>query len=145
MIFKINKLKKIPFRAIIFFLATLLSCFSYIEQSLAGSNTSPYIGILKNELIEALVKDHVCKDREKCREILHMRGEGYSKIYLNMYDQADTLLASHVAEFFITKGLKITEGTPIALRVFPKPKSEYMGLRYAFGSDDYLIKLELNK
>ncbi len=145
MFFKIKKSKKTPFRAVTFLLVLIISGFSCIEQSLAGSPSSPYVDTLKIELIKVLIRDHVCENDQICREMLYMPTEGYSRIYLNMYGQTDTVLASHVAAFFVEKGLKITEGTPIALRVFPKPKDDYMGLRYAFGSNDYLMKLELNK
>jgi hypothetical protein len=147
MFFKIKKLRTLASRAKIFFFASLLCYFSYFEQSMAGSYYSPYVSTLKDKLIDSLVENNVCKNREICREILHMYAEGTSRIYLNMYDQSDTELASHVAAFFIKEGLKITKGIPITLSTYPKPKDEYMnkGFKYAFGNDEYLINLEINK
>lgn len=140
MYFKTQKnkksLKKIALYCLICFLGG-----SFIEQSLAGGAISPYADILKNELIKSLIKDKVCENYDACREILQMQAAGYSKIYLNMYEQPNTVLFSHVASFFITKGSKITNGTPIILSFYPYSIDYYN----AFGKRKYFIRLEINK
>ena len=145
MFFKLRRAKIIGFRTIAFFLVALLSFFSYVEQARAGSIFSQEAEMLINALHKDLIKKRVCDNDFMCSEMLQTLTEGNKRIYLNMYGQTDTVLASYVVAFFIEKGKIITGGIPITLRVFPKPKTEYMGLKYAFGSNEYLIKLELNK
>ncbi len=113
----------------------------YIEQSIAGSGTSPYADTLKNELIKSLIKENICKDHDVCKKMLQIQAAGYSKIYLSMYEQSNTLFFSHVASFFINEGLKITNGTTITLFSYPRALDYYN----TFGNKEYFIKLELNK
>lgn len=133
------------YRKPIIFLIIFLGIFSYVEKSLAGDATSPYVSTLKNNLVEALIKDGICQDRILCRKNLQMRTEGYKRIYLNIYNQADVEIISYTTAFFIKEGLKITKGAPITLSIYPKSADDYMGFKYSFNNNDYLINLELNK
>lgn len=147
MFFTKIKLKKIRFRAAIFLLASMLSGFSYMEQSIAGGFSSPYSDKLIDGLIDYLIKHDVCDSDSTCGKMIQTRTEGTKRIYINMYGQTDLVVASHAVAFFIEQAPKITEGTPTTLHVYPKTKDEYMnkGFKYAFGNNEYLIKLELNK
>ena len=73
-----------------------------------------------------------------------MYREDGDRIYLNMYAQTDMNLSGIVVKFIVEKGIKITGGMPITLRVFHKPKTQYLGLKSIFGKDES-IKLEINK
>lgn len=127
----------------IVYLLVFLSFLSHPEKATAGNATPEQIYTLKEALRKKLVKEGICLNIDDCAPMLH---EGSNKrIYLNLYGQTDQKLSSYIIDFFIQEGIKITEGIPISLRVFPKVKDEYLGLKYTFGSNDYLIKLDINK
>ncbi len=142
MSFKTKKNKTTLQKIFLYSFIAFLGSF-YIEPSIAGGATPDATYELKEALRKTLVKQGLCLNIEDCVSMSH---EGSTKrIYLNLYDQIDKKLASHIVDFFIQEGIKITGGIPISFRVFPKDKEEYLGLRYTFGSNDYLIKLEINK
>jgi len=125
MLFKTKKSRTILQKIILYSFISFLGG-AYVEQSMAGSSTSPYIKTLKDELINSLIKDNICKEKITCRKKIQMQGAGYSKIYLNMYEQTDTFLTSYVTDFLIKEGLKITNHTTITLSIYSKPLEDYM-------------------
>ncbi len=133
-------LKKIILYSFISFLGT-----SHIEQSMAGSSTSAYVDPLIDGLIEYLVKHKVCDSKNTCGKMIEARTEGTKRVYINIYNQTNIAVISHAVAFFTENAMKLTEGTPVTLSFYPKSHDDYMGFKYAFGNNEYLINLELNK
>lgn len=139
---KIKVSKKIILCCLIYFLGSV-----YSEQSLAGGGYSDYSDLLIDGLIEYLIKHKICDSDRSCGKMIQTRTEGSKRIYINMYGQTNTIVTSNAVAFFIEEALKISEGTPVTLSAYPKPNDEYMnkGFKYAFGNNEYIINLELNK
>lgn len=127
---------------------SLVAYLGAIGTSVAGDRFSEQGSALTKALIYQLMAQGVCKDIKNCNDALQMYREDGSRIYLNMYAQTDMTLASTVAGFLVARGLKITEGMPITLRVYPGPKTQYlgsMGSMAIIGINLESIKLEINK
>ena len=125
---------------------TLLSALLFSELSFAGAGFTEQGNALTAALYDELVKQKVCSINTQLStcSLQMLRADG-KRIHLNMYGQTDTLLASKVAAFLVEKGIIITRGMPITLKVFPAPKTEYLGLKSVFGLTDATLKLEINK
>ncbi len=132
-------LQKIIIYSFISFLGT-----SNIEQAIAGGATSPYVVPMIDGLIEYLIKHKVCDSEQTCGKMIETFTEGTKRVYINMYGQTDTAVTSHAVAFFTEEALKISEGTPITLSVFPKPHDDYVNQDF-FSKKDHLIQLTLNK
>ena len=121
-----------------------LICIGLLENSMAGGKFSDQGNALYKSLHDELIAKSVCTNFQNCSDALQMYGEDGDRIYLNMYAQTDMNLSGIVVKFIVEKGIKITGGMPITLRVFHKPKTQYLGLKSIFGKDES-IKLEINK
>ena len=133
-----------------FFLTTALVTFLvgllFSQVSFAGGGFTEQGNKLSEALYNELIKKRVCTDNHACFDALQMYGADSKRIYLSMYGQKNMLFASEVVTFLIEKGLKITDGMPITLKVFPAPQSYYLGFfKGLFGNNDEVMKLELNK
>jgi hypothetical protein len=122
---------------------TLLAALIFSELSFAGYSDQG--DALSQALYEDLVKKRVCSNMPACSQMLQMYGSDGKRILLNMYAQKDTVLVSKVVAFLVEKGLKISRGMPITLKVFSAPKSKYLGLKSISSKNDEFLKLELNK
>ena len=125
---------------VIFFTSLVFS-----QASFAGGGFTEQGDALSEALYDELIKTRACSDDLMCTRSLQIYRADGKRIHLNMYGQKDTVLASIVVSFFIEKGLKITRGMPISLKVFSGPKSQYLGLKSIFGKNEEILKLELNK
>lgn len=120
--------------------------FVLAGSSMAGSGFSDQGNALFKALNEHLISKGICKDNRNCHNVHQIFREDSSKhIYLNMYGQSDGVLVSIITEFLVTKGLKITNGMPITLRVFSGPHEQYEGLKRMLGQNGESIKLEIHK
>jgi hypothetical protein len=125
---------------------TLLVGLLCSEASFADAGYTEQGNALTKALKEDLIQQGICSldTRLPTCDLQMYRADG-KRIHLNMYGQTDTILASKVAAFLVEKGLKISRGMPITLKVFSAPKSKYLGLKSIFSKNDELLKLELNK
>jgi hypothetical protein len=114
-------------------------------KSFSGKDFSKQGNALYKSLVEELIKQRMCTEYQSCFEILQLYSDDGDRIYMNMYGQINTKISSIVISHFIKKGISTTDGMPITLRIFPKPKSEYVGLWSIFKKSDESIKLEINK
>lgn len=126
----------------------ILASIGATGVSIASDGSSPQGSALTKALFDQLKAQGVCKDNRSCNDALQMYREDGKRIYLNMYSQKDKKLASIVAEFLVARGLQITGGLPITLRVYPDPKTQYLGPvgnLAIIGVTPESIKLEINK
>lgn len=125
---------------------TFASALFFSQPASAGAGFSEQGNALSKALYNDLLKKGICTNVRACAESLQMYREDGKRIYVNMYGQKNTILASKVAAFYIEKGLNITGGMPITLKVFTGPKTQYLGLiKGLFGNNEEILKLELNK
>ena len=120
----------------------------FSQALLAGGRFTEQGNKLSEALYNELVKKGICSaDTHACAKPFQMyREDDGNRIYLNLYGQKDMLLASKIVEFYVKKGLKITDGMPITFKVFPEPKEHYLGFfKGLFGNNEQSLKLELNK
>lgn len=111
----------------------------------AGEKYSEQGHALSKALVVELVKEKICVDVKACAEMLQMYGEDGDRIHLHIYSQTNRSFVSAVSRYLIESGLKVTGGVPITLLAFPGSHAQYMGIKAAFGSKEYAIKLEINK
>jgi hypothetical protein len=124
---------------------TMLAALLFSELSFAGAGFAEQGNALSKALYEELVKKRVCSDLKECHQSIQLYREDGKRIFLNLYGQKDTKLASKIVAFYIEKGLKITGGMPITFKVFPGPKTQYLGFfRGMFSNDGETLRLELN-
>ena len=118
----------------------LFSPATFARSELTGRSNA-----LAKALSTELIKQGICIDSQTCWAYLQMERKEGKKIYLNLYGQKNTLLASKIANFLVEKGLKITGEIPITFKVFSEPKTHYQGVKSMFVNNKELLQLELNK
>jgi hypothetical protein len=123
----------------------ILCYFGFMGNVMSGDKFSEQGSALTKLMYEELINKGICADRQSCFNLVQMYREDGDRIYLNMYAQTNMSLSSVVAQFMVEKGIKITDGKPITLRIFSKPKTEHLGLKSIFGPRGESIKLEINK
>jgi hypothetical protein len=124
----------------------LITYFGMMGASMGGYGFSNQGNALTKALDDYLIVQGVCKDFQTCQNALQMyREDSRDCIYLNMYRQTDTALASTVTAFLVARGLKITGGMAITLHVYSGSHEQYADIKRIFGQSQQSIKLELNK
>ena len=114
--------------------AAILTTTLLCPSAKAGGYISDKTDDLVAKTFIYLIKNGYCPNKESCSKEEHVFFfvEESTRIYLNIYDQLDNLIAGGIAKFFLDEGLRITEGKPISLGVFRGLHSEYEGLSNAF-------------
>lgn len=107
--------------------AVLMICTScFALTCLAGSGFSDEGNRLSTELREHLIRSGLCNDIKTCNEIAPIYRRDGKVAEFNLYLATDPKVVQEVFGFMAANGLRITNGKPIVLSAFPKPKEAYV-------------------
>ena len=98
---------------------------------------------LGKKVYQTLIQEGFCADLRDCQKKEPLFGEHGDRVYLNIYGITDHRILSAIFTMVVSEGRKTTNGAPITLTAFQKPKKEYMGFN-SF-SKESMIKLEVNE
>jgi len=129
-----------------YYIFVLLS-FVHLASAADFAKKNAAIVNLNQALLDNLVYERACKNQTACKSALNMYldGDGVDRIYLIMYSQRKTELASKVAAFLIRDGMKITGEFPIELVVYSSDHKVNQGIKSFFYKTEPVIRLEINK
>ena len=122
-----------------------LYLLAFSTTAMSGERFSEQGSELYRRLVDDLVKNANCRSVQECGIRLQIFGEDGDRVNFNMYAQVDNSLCVKVVEFLLIKGLAITRGIPITLKVYSAPKAQYTGFKSLFSKDEAFLRLEVNK
>lgn len=120
----------------------LILCVCAVSLMLMGMGEkySKQGGRLSNRIVNVLITDGYCQGQD-CKGIV--LGEHGNRVNLQLYGVRDQKVIASVLSMVAAEGLKITDGVPITIRFFAKPKNELLGLK-AFTANPSII-MEVNE
>lgn len=98
---------------------------------------------LSKKVFQTLIQEGFCTDLQDCNKKEPLFGEDGDRVHLNIYGITDHRILSGIFTMVASEGMKTTNGVPITLTAFQKPKKEYMGFNSFF--KESMIKLEINE
>ena len=81
---------------------------------------------LYRAIMNELIKNNFCTAIIDCSKKYHFYGENGDRIHLNLYDATDPTVIRTIFGFVSEKGLSVSNGVPITLRAYTKPKDYYL-------------------
>ena len=79
---------------------------------------------LKEEINRELIAQHLCLSVSECNKIFVTYSGHDNHVNFSFY-APDRFVLAVVFKFLIEKGIIITNGVPISIKVYPKPIEEY--------------------
>lgn len=98
---------------------------------------------LGEKVYQTLIQEGFCADLRDCQKKEPLFGEDGDRVHLNIYGITDHRILSVIFAMVVREGMKTTNGVPVTLTAFQKPKKEYMGFN-SF-SKKSMIQLEVNE
>lgn len=92
----------------------------------AGSGSSEEGNRLSTELNSHLIRSGLCSDIKTCYDAAPIYWRDGKTVELNLYVATNPQVVQEVFGFIAANGLRITNGKPIALGAFSKPKEAYV-------------------
>lgn len=126
-------------------LVFIFLCLNYLNSYAGGEQYRNQGHALGARIYEVLIQKHYCIDSNDCQKKEVMFGESGKRVNLNLYGIQEHEIISDVLQMVMHEGIKITDGAPITISVYPKQKSEYLGIKSALISPEPTVRLEINK
>lgn len=79
---------------------------------------------LSSEINKELIAKGLCKLPKECQSVLEMYGGHGNQVNFSIY-APNKLALKTVFQFLIERGIDITHGIPISVKVYPKSRDEY--------------------
>lgn len=105
-------------------LVACASCFAL--PCFAGSGFSEEGNRLSTELDSHLIRSGLCSDVKTCNDAAPIYRRDGTTVEFNLYAATNPQVVQEVFGFIAANGLRITNGKPIVLSAFPKPKEAYV-------------------
>ena len=145
MFFKRSQFKIKSSRTTIIFSVILLVCFLFIVKFIIKNRFADEENAVYEGLIEELETQEFCMKKLTCATKIGLYHRSGKRIYFNMYGQKDMVLVASISKFLVKKGIQLTKGVPVTLKVYSTPKVGYLNFDYFFGHEYPLLKLEIEK
>lgn len=100
-------------------------CISLFLLGGCGDKYSEQGNKLSISITNELVKLGFCSTPTDCIKKLDIYGGHDNRVNFEIYNAKDRKMLASFIEFAVDNGLKITNGIPIAIKVYPKLRSEY--------------------
>lgn len=112
------------------------------DSGLCGSGYSEEHVLLSKSINNHLIENGFCSSPRECHGKLDIYGAEGKQIHFSIYGQENRKMIAVFIEFVIEKGIGITRGKPISIRVFPKRRKEYGSI---FFSPKDIINVEIKE
>lgn len=120
------------------FLIVIIGC----NSGVCGGGYSEENILLSKSINSHLIEEGFCSSPRECHKKLDLYGAEGEQIHFLLYGQENRKMIAAFIEFSIDKGIAITGGKPISIRVFPKRRKEYGSF---FFSPKDIINVEIKE
>jgi len=127
-----------------FFIVFLVSVTALLTMGM-GEKYSKEGKALGKKVFEVLHQQGYCSntDPTDCYKKQLLFGDYGNRVNLHLYGVTDRKTLSTIFAMVLSEGSEITGGAPITIRVYPRPKNEYLGFK-SF-SKEPIIAMEINQ
>jgi hypothetical protein len=99
---------------------------------------------LSKKVYEVFLQQGYCTDVNDCYKKEYFFGEHGNRVNIHLYGVTDRKLISTVFAMVLNEGSEVTGGAPITIRVYPRPKKEYM-VGFKTFTKEPIITMEINQ
>lgn len=93
------------------------------------------------EITKELINQGFCKTNHECNQVLEIYAAHGNRVNFSIYGPKNKSALATVIKLIVERGIQLTSGIPISVRVFPKSRNEYGDI---FLEPKSIIRLEID-